>query len=186
MQINVTGLSPRSQKLLCFCQIVNDVNSELGNICSLYQILFLKPNADWLHANGNLNPQLFCSNDLHLSKSGYQEFENSLFKFFSSCDRSKLTSFDLKRIKKAFPPLSKTNIHISAKKNVHSFKKHKFFKPKSIHKSFRQCLHVCKFYVPVPVTASCVVSSPLFISTNISKPILVSASTVSAISDVTM
>ena len=31
-----------------------------------------------------------------------------------------------------------------------------------------------------------VVSSPLFISTNISKPILVSASTVSAISDVTM
>ena len=106
--------------------------------------------------------------------------------FFSSCDTSKLTSFDLKSIKKAFPPLSKTNIHISAKKNVHSFKKHKFFKPKSIHKSFIQCLHVCKFYVPVPVTASCVVSSPLFISTNISKPILVSASTVSAISDVTM
>ena len=183
MQINVTGLSPRSQKLLYFCQIVNDVNSELGNICSLYQILFLKPNADWLHANGNLNPQLFCSNDLHLSKSGYQEFENSLFNFFSS---SKLTSFYLKRIKKSFPPLSKTNIHISAKKNVHSFKKHKLFKPKSIHKSFIQCLHVFKFYVPVPVTASCAVSSPLFISTNISKPILVSAATVSAISDVTM
>ena len=40
--------------------------------------------------------------------------------------------------------------------------------------------------VPVPVTAICVASSPLFISANISKPILVIESTVSVISDVTM
>ena len=36
------------------------------------------------------------------------------------------------------------------------------------------------------VSAICVVSSPLFISANISKSILVTASTVSVISDVTM
>ena len=80
----------------------------------------------------------------------------------------------------------KTNIHISTKKNVPHIKKHKFCNPNYIHKSFVQCLHVRKVSVPVPVTAICVVSSPLFISANISKPILVSASTVSVISDVTI
>ena len=48
------------------------------------------------------------------------------------------------------------------------------------------CLHVCEVSVPVPVTAICVISFPLLISANISKPVLVTASTVSVISDVTM
>ena len=46
--------------------------------------------------------------------------------------------------------------------------------------------HVREVSVPVPVTAICVISSPLLISANISKPVLVTASTVSVISDVTM
>ena len=72
-----------------FRQIVSDVNIELGNACSLYQILFFKPNGDWLQVNGKLNPQLLCNNDLHPSKTGYQKFATSLFKFISSCTRSK-------------------------------------------------------------------------------------------------
>ena len=48
------------------------------------------------------------------------------------------------------------------------------------------CLHVCEVSVPVPATAICVISSPLLISANISKPVLVTASTVSVIFDVTM
>ena len=68
--IIVTGLFPRSQKSSYFRQVVN-VNFELGNICSLYQILFFKPNDDWLHANRKLNPLLFWNDNLHLSKTGY-------------------------------------------------------------------------------------------------------------------
>ena len=75
-------LFPRSQKFLYFCQIVNDVNIELGNTCSLYQILFFKPKDDWLQANGKLNPQLFWNDDCHLSKTGYQKFATSLFILF--------------------------------------------------------------------------------------------------------
>ena len=48
------------------------------------------------------------------------------------------------------------------------------------------CLHVCEVSVPVPITAICVISPLLLISVNISQPVLVTASTVSAISDVTM
>ena len=59
-----------------------------------------------------------------------------------------------------------------------------FFTRYFIHKSFVLGLHVYKVSVPVPVTTICVVSSPVFISANISKPILVSASTVSVISNV--
>ena len=92
-QIIVTGLFPRSQKSPYFHQIVNIVNIELGNACSLYQVLFFKPNDDWLQANGKkLNPQLFWNDDLHLSKTGYQKFPTSLFNFISSCNISKSTS----------------------------------------------------------------------------------------------
>ena len=185
-QIIVTGLFPRSQKFSYFCQKVNDANIELDNACSLYQILFPKPNDDWLQANGKLNPQLFWDDDLHLSKTGYQKFATSLFNFISSCNKSKSTSFDLRKIDKSFPPLSRTNIHIPTKEIVHLFKKHKFCKPKYIHKSFVHCLHVREVSVPVPVTAICVISSPLLISANISEPVLFTASTVSVISDVTM
>ena len=129
---------------------------------------------------------MFWDDDLHLSKTGYQKFATSLFNFISSCNTSKSTSFDLRKIDKSFPPLSKTNIHIPTKKIVHLFKKHKFCKPKYIHKSFVHCLHVREVSVPVPVTAICVISSPLLISANISEPVLVTASTVSVISDVTM
>ena len=59
-----------------------------------------------------------------------------------------------------------------------------FFTRYFIHKSFVLCLHVYKVSVLVAVTTICVVSSPVFISANISKPILVSASTVSVISKV--
>ena len=48
------------------------------------------------------------------------------------------------------------------------------------------CLHVREVSVPVPVTAICVISFPLLISANISKPVLVTASTVFVISDVAM
>ena len=54
-----------------------------------------KPNDDWLQPNGKLNPQLFWDDDLHLSKTGYQKFETSLFNFISLCNTSKSTSFDL-------------------------------------------------------------------------------------------
>ena len=65
----------RGLLLLVFSpKIVNDVNIELGNICSLYQILFVKPNHDWLRANGKLNPQLFWNDNLNLFKSYYQKF----------------------------------------------------------------------------------------------------------------
>ena len=47
------------------------------------------------------------------------------------------------------------------------------------------CLHVREVSVPVPVTAICVISSSLLISA-ISKPVLVTASTGSVISDFTM
>ena len=117
---------PRSQKLLYFHQIVND-NIELGNACSLYQVLFFKPNDDWLQANGKkLNPQLFWNDDLHLSKTGYQKFVTSLFNFISSCNTYKSTSFDLRKIDNPFPPLSKTNIHITTEKIVHRFKNTSF------------------------------------------------------------
>ena len=124
--------------------------------------------------------------DLHLSKTGYQKFAASLSNFISSCNTSKSTSFDLRKIDKSFPPLSRTNIHIPTKEIVHLFKTHKFCKSKDIHKSFVHFLHIREVSVPVPVTAICVISSPLLISANISKPVLVTASTVSVISDVTM
>ena len=129
--------------------------------CSLYQLLFLKPNDDWLQAIGKLNPQLFWNNNLHLSKTGYRKFTTSLFNLISSCNTSKATTFDLRKIEK-FLPLSKTSIHISTKKNIHYFKKHKFFKPKYIHTSLVQYLHAHKVSVPVPGTVIAVVSSPLF------------------------
>ena len=122
-QIIVTGLFLRSQKFSYFCQIVNDVDIELGSTCSLYQILFLKPNDDWLQANGKLNPQLFWNDDLHFSKAGYQKFATLLFNFMSSCNTSKSTSFHLRKLDKSFPPLSKTNIHVPTKKNAHLVKK---------------------------------------------------------------
>ena len=53
---------------------MNDVNIELVNICSLHQILFVKPNHDWLRANGKLNPQLFWNDNLNFFKSYYQKF----------------------------------------------------------------------------------------------------------------
>ena len=181
-QIIVTGLFTRSQRFSYFHQIVNDVNIMLGNACPLYQILFFKINDDWLQANGKLNPQLFWKDDLHLSKTGYQKFATSLFNFISLYNTSKSSSFDLRKIDKSFTPLSKTNIHIPTKKIVHLFKKHKFCKPKYIHKSFVHCLHVCEVSVHVPVTAICVISFPLLISANINKQVLVTASTVSVIS----
>ena len=95
-------------------------------------------------------------------------------------------SFDLRKIEKSFSLLSKTSIHITTKKNFHYFNKHRFCKFKYIHKSFVHYLHVCEVSVPVPVTAIYIVSFPFFISASISKPILVSASTISVISDVTM
>ena len=58
-QIIVTGLFRRSQTFSYFLQIVKNVNTELGNNCSLYQILFLKPNDDWLQENRKLDPQFF-------------------------------------------------------------------------------------------------------------------------------
>ena len=48
------------------------------------------------------------------------------------------------------------------------------------------CLHVREVSVPAPVTVIRVISPPLLISPNISKPVLVTASTVSVISDVTI
>ena len=147
---------------------------------------FFKPNDDWLQENGKLNPQLFWDNDLHLSKTGYQKFATSLSNFISSCNTSKSTSFDLRKIDKLFPPLSRTNIHIPTKEIVHLFKKHKYCKPRYIHKSFVHCLHVRGVSLPVPVTAICVFSSLLLISANISKPVLFTASTVSVIFHVTM
>ena len=66
------------------------------------------------------------------------------------------------------------------------FKKHKFFKPQFIRKSIVHYLHVREVSVPVLVTAIYIISSPLLISANISKPVLVTASTVPVISDVTM
>ena len=48
------------------------------------------------------------------------------------------------------------------------------------------CLYVREVSVSVPVTAIYVVSSSLLISAKVSKPVLVTASTVSVISDVTM
>ena len=152
----------------------------------LYTRYFLKPNGDWLQANGKLNSQSFWNYDLHLSETGYQNFATSLFNFISSCNTSKSISLDLRKIEKSFPSLSKTNIYISTKNNVHHFKKHKFCKSKYIHKSFIHCFRVREVSLPVLVTAICLASSLLFISVNISKPILVSASAVSAISDFTM
>ena len=119
MHIIVTGLFPRSQTFSYFRQIVNDVNIELGNACSLYQILFFKPTDDRLQENRKLNPHLFWNDDLHLSKTGYQKFATSLFNFISSCNTSKSTSFDLRKIDNSFHPLSKTNIQIPTKKIVH-------------------------------------------------------------------
>ena len=75
---------------------------ELDNIFSLYQILFWKANDDWLKATGKPNAQLFWNDDLRLSKTGYQKFATSLFNFISSCNTSKSTSFDIRKIVKSF------------------------------------------------------------------------------------
>ena len=48
------------------------------------------------------------------------------------------------------------------------------------------CLHVREVSVPKPVTAICVISSPFIYSVNVSKLVLVNASTVSVIADVAM
>ena len=109
---------------------------------------------------------------------------NFVIKFYSLCNTSKSTSFDLRKIKKSFPPVSKTNIHILTKKNIDYFKKHKFCKPKYIHKLFVLSLHVSKITAPVPATAFCVVSSPLFIPASVTKSILVSAFIIFVISNV--
>ena len=61
-QVIVTGLFPRSQKFSYFRQIVNDINIELDNACSLYQI----SRYDFL------NPMMI----------GYKEMENSIFSCF--------------------------------------------------------------------------------------------------------
>ena len=162
-RITATVLFPRSHKFSYFGRIFNDVIVELGNLWSLYQILLLKSNDDCLQANGKLNPQLFWDHDLYLSNAGYLKLKTSLFNFISSCNASKSTSFALKRFEKSFPPLSKTNIHVSSRENVHHFKKYKFCKPKYIHKLFVHCLYVHEVSVPVPVTVTCVISSPLFL-----------------------
>ena len=104
---------------------------------------------------------MFWNDDLHLSKSGYVKIVTSLFNFISSCNTSKSTSFDIKKIAKSFPSLPKTN--------AHHFKKHRFCEPKNIHKSFVYCLHVREVSVPVPVTNTRVVGFTLFISADISK-----------------
>ena len=148
--------------------------------------IIFKPNDDWLQANEKLNPKLFWNDDLHLSKTSYQKFATSLFNFISSCNTSKSTSFDLRKIDKSFPPLSNTNIYIPTKKIVHLSKKTQFCKHKYIRKSFVHCLYVREVSVSLPVTAICVILSPLLISANISKPDLVTGSTVSVVPDVTM
>ena len=140
---------PRSHTFSLFCEIVNDVNVELGNLCSLYQILFLKPNDEWLQANRKLNLQLFWKYDLHLSKTGYLKLATSLFSFISSCSTSNSTSFDLRKMK-FFSLLSKNNIHISNKKSIHHFKKYKFTKREYIYKLAARRLHVCEVSKPVP------------------------------------
>ena len=56
----------------------------------------------------------------------------------------------------------------------------------SIHESFVHTLDVREVSATVPVAAIYVISSPLLISANISKPVLVTASRVSVISDVTV
>ena len=80
-RIIITGVFPRSQTFSFFRQIVNDVNIEVGNALSFYQILFFKPNDDWLQTHGKLNPQLISNDDLHLPKTGYQKYATSLFNF---------------------------------------------------------------------------------------------------------
>ena len=93
----------------------------------------------------------------------------SFLNFISSCNKFKPALFDLRKIERRFPPLSKNNIYNNkTKKNARLFKKHQFCKPKHIHKSFTQCLHVCEVSLPAPVTTICVVSSSLFIPANIS------------------
>ena len=78
--------------------------------------------------NSILNTQYFWNDDLHLPKTGYQKSATSLFSFIWSYNTSKSTSYDLRKIDKSFPTLSKTNIRTPAKNNVHLFKKHKFCK----------------------------------------------------------
>ena len=65
---------------------------------------------------------MFWNHDLHLSKTGYQKFPTLLLNFISSCNTPKSTSFDLRKIDKLLPPQSKTNIHLSTKKNIPHFK----------------------------------------------------------------
>ena len=108
-----------------------------------------------------------------------------LFHCATHLNTSKSTSFNLRKINKSFPPLSKTKIHIPTKKNV-TFLKNKFCNPKYVHKSFVHCLHIQEVSLPVPVTAICVVSSPLLVSANINIQVLIAASTVSVTSDVTI
>ena len=67
-----------------------------------------------------------------------------------------------------------------------TFLKNKFCNPKYVHKSFVHCLHVREVSLPVPVTAICVVSSPILASANINIQVLITASTVSVTSDVTI
>ena len=112
---------------------------------------------------------MFWNDNLRLSKSGYVKIVTSLFNFTSSCNTSRSTSFDLRKSARSFPSLPKTN--------AHQFKKHRFCESKNIYKSFVYCLNVREVSVPVPVTNIRVVGFPLFISADISKSILVSAST---------
>ena len=92
-----------------------------------------------------------------------------------------LNQINIRKINKSFPPLSKTDIHIPTKKIVHHFKQHKFCKPLSIFINHLYIFTCLWSFCTVPVTAICIVSSPLLISANISKSVLVTPSTVSVI-----
>ena len=123
MRIIVTSHFPRSQKCSYFCQIVNDVNIELGNICSLYQILFSKSNDDWLQANGKLNHQLFWK---YLFKTGYQKFATSLLNFISSCTHLNQHHLILEKSRSHFLPCLKPTSTFQPRRTSISLKNKSF------------------------------------------------------------
>jgi hypothetical protein len=70
----ITGLLPRNGRNSFFRKEADSVNNHIEDCLKDLPILFLKPGEHWTLANGNLNPDFYYTDELHLIEGGYNYF----------------------------------------------------------------------------------------------------------------
>ena len=118
-------------------------------------ILSLKPNDDWLQADGKLNLQLFWNDDLHFSKTSYQSLELHYSVLFHRVTDLNQHHLIYQKYRNHFPHDQKPMSTFQPKRTTIIWKNICFV---SLSISIN-CLHVPENSVHVHVTAICVVTS---------------------------